>query len=42
MEEVYADIGIGKRMPTLVARQIFGLMEGDPDLLPSTQAAAGQ
>jgi len=34
---VYADIGIGKRMPTLVARQIFGLMEGDPDLLPSSK-----
>ncbi len=37
MEEVYADVGIGKRMPTLVARQIFGLMEGDPDLLPSSK-----
>jgi len=35
MEEMYADIGIGKRMPALVARHIFGLMEGDPDLLPS-------
>jgi len=35
LEELYADIGIGKRMPALVARHIFGLMEGDPDLLPS-------
>jgi len=37
MEELYADIGIGKRMPQLVARHIFGLMEGDPDLLPTVQ-----
>ena len=37
MDELYADIGIGKRMPALVARHIFGLMEGDPDLLPSHQ-----
>jgi len=37
MDELYADIGIGKRMPALVARHIFGLMEGDPDLLPSMQ-----
>jgi guanosine-3',5'-bis(diphosphate) 3'-pyrophosphohydrolase len=27
MDELYADIGIGKRMPALVARHIFGLME---------------
>jgi len=39
IDEVYADIGIGKRMPALVARHIFGLMEGDPDLLPSSQPA---
>jgi GTP pyrophosphokinase len=37
MDELYADIGIGKRMPALVARHIFGLMEGDPDLMPSHQ-----
>ncbi|WP_313166341.1 RelA/SpoT family protein [Massilia oculi] len=37
MEEMYADIGIGKRMPALVARHIFGLMEGDPELLPSSK-----
>jgi GTP pyrophosphokinase len=36
MEELYADIGIGKRMPALVARHIFGLMEGDVDTLPAT------
>jgi GTP pyrophosphokinase len=27
MDELYADIGIGKRMPALVARHIFGLLE---------------
>ena len=27
MDELYADIGIGKRMPALVARHIFGLIE---------------
>jgi GTP pyrophosphokinase len=37
MDELYADIGVGKRMPALVARHIFGLMEGDLDLLPSAQ-----
>lgn len=36
LDELYADIGIGKRMPALVARHIFGLMEGDPDLQPSS------
>lgn len=40
MEEMYADIGIGKRMPALVARHIFGLMEGDPELLPSSKPIA--
>ena len=30
MDELYADIGVGKRMPTLVARHIRTLMEGDP------------
>jgi GTP pyrophosphokinase len=40
MEELYADIGIGKRMPALVARHIFGLMEGDLDALP-TMAPSG-
>ncbi|MFC0253098.1 RelA/SpoT family protein [Massilia consociata] len=37
MEELYADIGIGKRMPQLVARHIFGLMEADPEHKPSSQ-----
>src|SRR3954470_3532478 len=36
MDELYADIGIGKRMPALVARHIFGLIEGEADALPST------
>ena len=31
MDELYADIGIGKRMPALVARHIFGLMDGESD-----------
>lgn len=36
MDELYADIGIGKRMPALVARHIFGLMDGgESDVLPS-------
>jgi GTP pyrophosphokinase len=36
MDELYADIGIGKRMPALVARHIFGLMEGgESDDTPS-------
>jgi GTP pyrophosphokinase len=39
MEELYADIGIGKRMPALVARHIFGLVEGDTDALPSMAPA---
>ncbi len=38
MDELYADIGIGKRMPALVARHIFGLIETDPDHPPSSQA----
>jgi GTP diphosphokinase / guanosine-3',5'-bis(diphosphate) 3'-diphosphatase len=29
LEELYADIGVGKRMATLVARHIRGLMEND-------------
>jgi GTP diphosphokinase / guanosine-3',5'-bis(diphosphate) 3'-diphosphatase len=43
MEELYADIGIGKRMPALVARHIFGLIESDPDHAPSSMpAGAGE
>jgi GTP pyrophosphokinase len=38
MEELYADIGIGKRMPALVARHIFGLID-DTGALPTAQPA---
>jgi guanosine-3',5'-bis(diphosphate) 3'-pyrophosphohydrolase len=37
LDELYADIGIGKRMAALVARHIFGLMGISADMLP-TQA----
>jgi GTP pyrophosphokinase len=40
MEELYADIGIGKRMPALVARHIFGLID-DTGALPAAQPLAG-
>jgi GTP pyrophosphokinase len=40
MEELYADIGIGKRMPTLVARHIFGLMD-ETGALPAAQPSSG-
>jgi guanosine-3',5'-bis(diphosphate) 3'-pyrophosphohydrolase len=40
MDEMYADIGIGKRMPALVARHILGLIEGDADTLPSSLPVA--
>ena len=30
LDDLYADIGVGKRMAALVARHIFGLMEGEP------------
>jgi len=33
-EELYADIGIGKRMAPLVARHIFGLMGGESASMP--------
>jgi guanosine-3',5'-bis(diphosphate) 3'-pyrophosphohydrolase len=35
MDELYADIGIGKRMAALVARHIFGLIDDDQGNLPS-------
>ena len=35
MDELYAEIGIGKRMAALVARHIFGLIDDDPGTLPS-------
>ncbi|MFM2089305.1 MAG: hypothetical protein RLZZ237_4174 [Pseudomonadota bacterium] len=34
MDELYADIGIGKRMATLVARHIFGLIGGEAASMP--------
>jgi len=40
MDELYADIGIGKRMPALVARHIFGLIEGESAALPSNAPLA--
>jgi GTP pyrophosphokinase len=35
MDEVYADIGIGKRMPALVARHIVSLLGGDVASVPA-------
>lgn len=35
MEDLYAEIGIGKRMAALVARHIFGLIDDDQGNLPS-------
>jgi GTP pyrophosphokinase len=35
MDELYAEIGIGKRMAALVARHIFGLIDDDLGNLPS-------
>ncbi|MES2902277.1 MAG: bifunctional (p)ppGpp synthetase/guanosine-3',5'-bis(diphosphate) 3'-pyrophosphohydrolase [Pseudomonadota bacterium] len=37
MDELYADIGIGKRMAALVARHIFGLIDDDMASLPLDQ-----
>lgn len=39
MEELYADIGIGKRMAALVARHIFGLIDEFSGMLPADNAA---
>jgi guanosine-3',5'-bis(diphosphate) 3'-pyrophosphohydrolase len=38
LDELYADIGIGKRMAALVARHIFGLMGISAEMLPAAQA----
>jgi guanosine-3',5'-bis(diphosphate) 3'-pyrophosphohydrolase len=35
MDDLYAEIGIGKRMAALVARHIFGLIDDDLGILPS-------
>jgi len=40
MEELYADIGVGKRMAALVARHIFGLVDDDDATLPSEHHVA--
>ena len=37
MDELYADIGIGKRMAALVARHIFGLVDDDADGVVSSE-----
>ncbi|MES2127373.1 MAG: ACT domain-containing protein, partial [Pseudomonadota bacterium] len=42
MDELYADIGIGKRMAALVARHIFGLIDDDLASLPSHEAGANE
>jgi guanosine-3',5'-bis(diphosphate) 3'-pyrophosphohydrolase len=42
MDEVYADLGIGKRMPALVARHIFGLLDGEVDALPAQDSGNGE
>lgn len=34
LEEIYADIGVGKRMAALVARHIMGLLENQPISVP--------
>ncbi|ATQ75686.1 guanosine-3',5'-bis(diphosphate) 3'-pyrophosphohydrolase [Massilia violaceinigra] len=39
MDELYADIGIGKRMAALVARHIFGLVDDDLVSLPANPNA---
>jgi GTP pyrophosphokinase len=41
MDELYTDIGIGRRMPALVARHIFGLMDGAVDTVPTQDNAGG-
>ena len=42
MEELYADIGIGKRVAALVARHIFGLLGDDSAALPAAPAQTGE
>jgi GTP pyrophosphokinase len=41
MDELYADVGIGKRMPALVARHIFGLTDGSVDAAPTEDSGSG-
>jgi len=42
MDELYADIGIGKRMATLVARHIFGLIGGEAASMPVEHNSGGE
>ena len=42
MDELYADIGIGKRMPALVARHIVGLQGGEIDSQPTQPSHTGE
>jgi len=46
LDELYADIGVGKRMAALVARHIFGLVESEPTAVPpannQSQAISGK
>ena len=42
MDELYADIGIGKRMPALVARHIVSLLGGDIATLPAQPSNGGE
>lgn len=42
LDELYADIGIGKRMAALVARHIFGLIGGEAATAPVDHNSAGE
>ena len=42
LDELYADIGIGKRMAALVARHIFGLMGISADMLPTQSPGSSE
>ena len=42
MDELHADIGIGKRMAALVARHIFGLMGGESASMPIDHNSAAE
>ena len=42
IDELYADIGIGKRMAALVARHIFGLVDDESAIMPSDHANSSE
>jgi GTP pyrophosphokinase len=42
LDELFADIGIGKRMAALVARHIFGLMDGETAPMPVDHNSASE